>query len=464
MARSHRSFKKTSSKASRASSRRAGAQVSARVGQTVELHIERFSHDGRGIGKLDGKTCFVEGALPHEQVQARIRHEQSKYIDAQIIDQPLQASEQRIEPGCVHYGRCGGCNLQHLAGEQQLPMKDQQLHQQFYRQAKIKPETELAGLASQPWGYRRAARLSVKLNKDGSWQLGYRRRADSSVIAIKQCPILVPELEALLPNLQALLSQDNLYKSVSHIELGQDDSGAFAVLRIPKSLTETQHSALVDYQMSQGLKLWLQVGQDRSYQTPDGQSCEPELAFELKPWQLNLSYKPSDFVQVNSELNEKMIAQALMLLNLQGDERVLDLFCGIGNFTLPLARFSAEVVGVEAIEAMVARGRVNAEQNGLTNVEFISADLETDVSRASWARKHFDVLVLDPPRAGARGAMNWLAQLQVNKILYVSCNPATFARDAQLIQALGYRLKSLGAMDMFPQTAHVEAMGLFEKI
>ncbi len=432
--------------------------LSARPGQRLgELVIDRLSDDGRGIAQWQGKTLFVEGALPGETVSARFAREHSRYAEA-VVDQVITASAERQLPPCAHYVHCGGCQLQHLDPAAQLRYKQQVVLQQLQRWANLSPRQLLPAVTSGSEAYRQRARLGVWYEADGQVVLGFRQRQSNRLTPVDTCLVLPPSLNALLVPLHGWLLAHSA-RAVTHVELLNSLDGCAMVLRHTKNPGERDRQGLRALARSTGARIWLDNGKE-ALQDLDGCAVDPRLHYRFEDLQLN--YHPQDFIQVNAGVNDQMLAQALVLLDPRPGERILDLFCGIGNFTLPMARRGARVMGIEAVESMVARGRENAAANHLPQAEFMAADLTRLDSRQLLQRcGAVDALLLDPPREGARGILAGLAPLGIGRILYVSCNPATFARDARLLADAGYRLDTLGVIDMFPHTAHVETMGLF---
>ncbi|MFB9885919.1 23S rRNA (uracil(1939)-C(5))-methyltransferase RlmD [Balneatrix alpica] len=434
-------------------------------GILLELDIQGFSHEGRGVARYQGKTCFVEGALPDERVQARVTEVKGRFIEAQTL-RVEQASPQRIEPECRYASRCGGCSLWHLQADAQLQLKQQVLAEQLQRLGQVQPHSWLPPLQGPSQGYRRRAHLALRwLSKEGRLQLGFRAVRQQEVVEVSECLVLQPELNALLPGLQQLLAQHPQPEQLGHVELAAGDEDKAVLVRILAPLPKVVLQQWLAWAAEQHCQLWLEEGkggQTRLY-CPSSANQDEHLYYTMPAFALRLGYTPADFTQVNASVNQQMVKLALELLDVQPHERVLDLFCGLGNFSLPLARQAKQVVAVEASEAMVARGRMNASLNQLSNLDFVAADLMQPFSQQAWASQGFDKVLVDPPRAGAQVAMGYLAQLSPSRILYVSCNPATLARDAAELVRHGYRFSQAGAMDMFPQTAHIEAIALFEK-
>lgn len=459
---SRRVFKKPSNQHHSNKGRRRAGQKSPQAGIKKDVSISDFSHDGRGISRTEGKTMFVEGALPGEQVRIQVQSEHAKYSEGRTLE-VLEPSSSRDKPICAHYDHCGGCNLQHVKVSEQLALKEAAVLDQFQRWSGLTPKRILPALASRDQSYRMRARLSIWYRDDGQIDLGFRRAHSKTLVDVLACPVLDVRLNALLAPLRRWLQSLHSSRAVTHIELIATEDELGVVVRHIKPLRGADMSTLSVLAQTESCRVWLKPNSDGSLLDLKGESCDPRMSYSLPEQGLTLQFHPGDFTQVNSDINRAMISQALALLQLQKSDRVLDLFCGMGNFTLPMAQLSAEVIGVEGSDAMVQRGRDNASLNAIDNCQFFNANLEADVARLSWAKDPVDAVLLDPPRAGAKGAMNWLQQLSAKRVVYVSCNPATLARDAKSLAAMGYSLDALGVMDMFPQTAHIESMALFIK-
>lgn len=426
------------------------------VGKKQQLRIERLANDGRGIGFVEGRTWFVEGALPGEQVEARLLAARSQVAEARVERVLTASPERRAEP-CPHARVCGGCNLQHLPGADQLALKQRSLAEQLARVADLQPAEWAPPLSGPEFGYRRRARLAVRWNaRSQRLDVGFRASASQDIVAISECPVLVEPLQRLLPGLLDVLHRLAKPQAIGHLELFSGTAEAVLV-RHTAPLAETDQAQLAAFAEAQAAQLWLQ-GEG------EPQPLKPvALGYRLPQWDLELAWRPGDFVQVNAPVNEAMIAQALDWLAPQPGERVLDLFCGLGNFALPLARNGASVVGVEGVQGMVERARSNAAHNGLQTAHFYQADLSKPLAEAGWAGEGFAAVLLDPPRDGALEVVRQMTSLGARRVVYVSCNPATLARDAAELARQGYRLVRAGLLDMFPQTAHAEAMALFER-
>jgi 23S rRNA (uracil1939-C5)-methyltransferase len=434
----------------------------ARAPREYELAIDDLAHDGRGVGRVEGKAVFVSGALPGERVRARQTARNRNFEEAETIE-VLQASPLRIAPRCAHFGVCAGCVLQHLDQDAQITAKQRVLMENLARIGHVQPGRVLEPLTAAAWGYRRKGRLSVRyVEKKGRTVLGFRESSNPRYVAeLTECHTLLPELGQRLPALTALVESLEGKRAVPQIEFIAGDGPLALVFRHLEPLSDPDLEKLRSFAQDSGYALYLQPGGTDSLRPLD---ADAELSFPISEFDLRLQFRPLDFIQVNAGLNQKMIARALELLDPQPADRVLDLFCGLGNFTLPLARRAGQVVGVEGDPGLIARARENAVRNGLGNVEFHAADLAKDLSAEPWMKAGFDKLLVDPPRAGAAEVLAQLPLKGINRIVYVSCHPGSLARDAGfLVAERGYKLRAAGAMDMFPQTAHVESIALFEK-
>ena len=444
-------------RASRGKQRRSN-DAPAAIGQCIELDLERLTHDGRGIGYWQGRTLFVDGGLPGERVTARVVKARSKLIETRL-ERVQQASGERQQPACAHAALCGGCSLQHMSAETQLQIKQQTLAQQLQHFAGLQPEQWMPALTGPVYAYRQRSRLSLRWQqRDKTLQVGFRQRFSSDLVEVSQCPVLVPALESLMQALIPLLKQLEGAADLGHVEL-IDAQRPLLLLRHMQPLSAADLERLQAFAAAQDVGCWLQPGDEDSVHCvwPE-EAVQP--AYALPELGLSLAFQPGDFIQVNAGINRQMIAQALAWLAVEPGEAVLDLFCGLGNFALPLAQAGARVTAVEGSQAMVGRATANALENQLNGLHFYQADLSKPVD-VDWFTDDFAAAVLDPPRDGAELLVQQLAARGVGRILYVSCNPATLARDAGLLAAQGYRLVQAGIMDMFPQTAHVEAMALF---
>ncbi|MBV1881417.1 MAG: 23S rRNA (uracil(1939)-C(5))-methyltransferase RlmD [Pseudomonadales bacterium] len=429
----------------------------------VMVDIKSLSHDGRGIAQVDGKTIFIDGALPLEKVEFTYTDRRSKFDEGKL-HQVLEASADRVEAPCSHSAICGGCNLQHMDTVAQINMKQSVLEEQLTHFGAVAVDEYLPPLVGPQLGYRRKARLAVKnVPKKGGVLVGFREKRNSFVADIQSCPVLDVRVGQKLAELGDLIAKLSINDKIPQIEVALGDTEIALVFRHLEPLSSEDLRLLVQFCQEHIFHLYLQSGGPKTVVKIWPEDSPSRLHYQVPAHGLAYGFHPMDFTQVNSEINLQMIDRALELMDLSPEDRVLDLFCGLGNFTLPLAKYCQEVVGVEGSEEMVERGRENAVANGLTNVDFFSADLTKDMSQEAWAKKGFDKILIDPPRSGALDIIALLPKFNANKIVYVSCNPATLARDAGELVKQGYRLVKAGVMDMFPHTAHVESIALFEK-
>lgn len=435
----------------------------------IVVAVDRISHEGRGIAcQQEGKTVFIEGALPGEQVQASIVKGHRQFDEA-IVCEVLQASPERVEPPCAYASLCGGCSLQHWQADAQILFKQSVLAEQFAHFGGITPASWLPPLRGPTTGYRRRARLGVRwVQKRQLLLVGFREKRTHFLADIQSCAVLVPALGQRIASLKALITELQAREQIPQIEVAEGDDAVALVFRHLQPLCEADIDALRRYGEQESLQIWLQpAGPDSVHRlwpecTP-GSSAAQRLHYALPEFGVELAFHPMDFTQVNGAINRQMVRLALELLDVQPQHRVLDLFCGLGNFTLPLATLAREVIAVEGVAAMVVRGEENARHNHRDNARFFATDLATDFSGEVWAKGGFDRILLDPPRSGALEVVQNIARFAAGRIVYVSCNPATLARDAGELMARGYRLVSAGVMDMFPHTTHVESIAVFER-
>ena len=430
------------------------------MGTELIVEVDGLAHDGRGVGRLDGKAVFIEGALPGEQVRIDRLHEARKFSQARLVE-VLRPSPERVEPGCPSFGTCGGCSLQHLSPDGQLAAKQADLGEQLARLGKVAPTSWLEPVRGPAWGYRRRARLGVKwVERKQRVLVGFRERAKPYITDMVGCPILAAPVDQLLGPLAELVAGLSIRNRLPQIEVSVAEASTLLVFRILEPLQEADRSRLRRFAAERDLRIWLQPGGLDSIVPLDGDSQPP---FYTLPGNLRVEYSPVGFVQVNAEVNLKAVTLAVDLLDPGPGDRVLDLFCGVGNFTLPLARRAGQVLGVEGEQGLVDRAAANARLNGVDNAAFLRADLSVDPGSAGWAADSRDLVLLDPPRAGAEALLPMLGRLRPRRIVYVSCHPASLARDAGLlVHEHGYVLVAAGVMDMFPHTAHVESVATFE--
>lgn len=429
----------------------------------VELQIEGLSHEGRGLARLDGKRIFVEGALPGETVRASYTATHKKYDEARAVE-VLSASPDRTEPPCAHFSICGGCSLQHMARPAQIAFKQQVLAEQFQHFGGIAPEAWLPPLVDEEPAYRRKARLGVKfVIKKDALLVGFREKQSNFLADIESCAVLDRRIGSELMALREVISGLQKRAVIPQIEVAAGDAEVALVFRHMEPLPPEDLAALTAFAAARQWQLYLQPAGVDSVLRIWPETGDNRLFYELPDFGLRMGFHPMDFTQVNAGINRRMVKLALDLLDPRPEERVLDLFCGLGNFTLPLATRAREVIGVEGIQAMADRGSENARRNGLDNVSFYAQDLTADFSHQAWARQGFEKILIDPPRSGAEEVVQYLPKFRARRVVYVSCNPATLARDAGLMKENGYRLTQAGVMDMFPHTTHVESIAVFEK-
>lgn len=425
-----------------------------------EVEIESLTHDGRGVARLDGKTVFVAGALPGERALIRYIKRHRNYDEARV-EELLSRSVDRVEPRCPHFGVCGGCAFQHLPAGRQIEVKQNVLAENFERIGKVSPERWLPPLGDEEWGYRRKGRLSVKwVEQKNKAVVGFREDNPRFIADLSVCHTLLPEVGRRIDALSELIGSLEARREIAQIEIAAGDDTVALVFRHLLPLVEADREKLKAFGVQHDLAILLQP------KGPD--SVHPlwpetlDLYFRIVEADVDLAFKPLDFIQVNAGMNQRMIRRTLDLLDVQADDVVLDLFCGLGNFTLPIARRAAAVVGVEGDEGLVARAAANAERNDIDNARFHAADLLLNHASTAWARAGYGKMLLDPPRSGAAAVLDYLPRKGTDRIVYVSCHPGSLARDAGiLVNRHGFRLAEAGVMDMFPHTAHVESIALF---
>jgi len=427
-----------------------------------QADVVDLSHEGRGVAKLDGKTVFVPDALPGERVVLR-RVGRRRNFDEAVLEQVLRPSTDRVPAECPHFGLCGGCALQHLAPSAQIAFKQSQLLESLVRLGGVEPARTLEPLTGPVWAYRRRARLGIKLvPRKGRVLVGFRERSAPYVADLHECRVLAPPAGMLIDPLAELVAGLSIAARVPQAEVAIADGVCAIVLRVLDPPTEADLDLLRGFESGHPVRVYLQPGGVESVRPL--QPGAPPLGYTLASFGLHLEFEPTDFIQVNGELNERMVGRAVELLELETGHAVLDLFCGLGNFSLPLATRVREVVGIEGDAGLVARAGLNAARNALGNTAFHVADLFADSSGAAWARRHYDRVLLDPPRAGAREILPVVRGCGAARVVYISCHPGSLARDAGLlVREHGFRLAAAGVMDMFPHTTHVEAVAVFER-
>ncbi len=432
--------------------------------QTSEVIIADLAHDGRGVARDHGKVKLISGALPDETVTYRVLKTHRQHDDARV-EQVLIPSKHRTSPDCPHFGHCGGCVLQHLQADQQILHKQNWLADNFLRIGHLSPERWLPPLRGPYWGYRHKARLGAKwVAKKGKLLVGFREVNSAFIADLQRCLVLHPQVGERLPLLADVLGHLSIREQLPQIEVAIPDRGLPTLnLRVLAEPTPEDLTALISLAQRETWQLYLQRGGPKTIQPLYPNPPEP-LIYTLPEFDLQMAFTPWQFTQVNFAINRLMIRQAIELLDLQPEDTVLDLFCGLGNFSLPLARTAKQVIGVEGEVGLVQQAQFNAQQNGLPQAEFFTADLTKSVEHTPWFMRPWNKVLIDPPRSGALDLMASIAQRQPERLVYVSCHPATLARDAAELAHHGYSLKAAGVMDMFPHTAHVESMALFSRL
>ena len=427
-----------------------------------DVLIEALSHEGRGIARVDGKAVFVHAALPGERVDIQLTRRHRDFDEADVLE-IRQPSDRRTTPRCAVYGRCGGCAAQHMDHTLQLEFRSAALFDQLLRVARCEPPERLTPLTGPEWHYRRRARLGVKyVPGKGGVLVGFRERLKYFLTDMRDCHTLEVDAAALIEPLRGLIAQLSIRERLPQIELASGDDGLALVLRVLREPSVDDRERLAAFEAQYAVSLYLQSGGPATV-VPLSEATRA-LHYRLSAFDVEFEFLPTDFVQINSRLNEAMVTRVVELLAPESGLRVLDLFAGLGNFTLPLARRGLAVRAVEGEATLVARARDNAQRNGLDSIEHVVADLFAESPGAAWMQGRWDRVLLDPPRAGALQVCQMMDRLEPARIVYVSCNPATLARDAAiLVHHHGYRLQAAGIIDMFPQTAHVEAVAVFQR-
>jgi 23S rRNA (uracil1939-C5)-methyltransferase len=456
-----------------------------KLGDVQEAEVVDLAHDGRGIARIDGKAVFIEGALPGERVRFRVFKRRRQLDEAGLVE-VLTASPDRVVPKCAHFGICGGCSLQHLAPAAQLAAKERQLLDNLERIGRVRPERVFAPLRGPEWAYRRRARLGIKyVHKKGRVLAGFREREKPYIADIRRCEVLLERFASLPEDLAALVETLSLRDSIPQVEVAAGDPAdgdpgagdgtagdgaaggptatAALVFRVMEAPTPDDLDKLAAFGEQHAVQIHLQSGGlDTVRPLRDGYA---PLRYRVDENRVTLEFGPVDFIQVNREINISMVAAAMELLQPTAADTVLDLFCGLGNFTLSLGARAARVVGVEGDAALVAKARANAIRNGRDNVEFCVDNLFEPARLGAWAQSPYDLVFLDPPRAGAAEILERMPQWRPRRLVYISCHPGSLARDAGiLVEGQGYRLIGAGVMDMFPHTTHVESIAVFEQV
>ncbi len=435
----------------------------------ITATITTLSHEGRGLTHINGKPTFVSGALAGETVNLVITRKSRRHQDARVVE-VLRPAAERILPVCPHADICGGCSLQHMDPAAQIHFKEESVRQQLQRFGRVAALNWLPPLTGATTGYRRKARLGVRyVIKKEKLLVGFREKASNYLADIRECHTLDTRIGMHITDINAVIQQLSCYKEIAQVEVAASDTEVALVFRHLVPLTDTDLTILREFGARFNMQIWLQPNPPATIEKLFPADHATFLHYTLPEWQLDLRFHPLDFTQVNHGINPRMITAALQLLTIQATDHVLDLFCGLGNFTLPMARFAKQVTGIEGSTDMVQRASDNAAHNHISNTEFAAANLAAPNTDTDWINRHYDRLLLDPPRTGAIEILRSLGALWQNNtvtrpthIVYVSCNPATLARDAGiLVQEYGYQLHTAGIIDMFPHTAHIESIALF---
>ena len=453
--------------------RRNTAAADPALNPVLSTVIESLDQEGRGVAHVEGKTIFIDGALPQEKVTFRSQRIKPSYEVANVVD-VIKQSNQRVTPKCPHFGLCGGCKLQHLDFAAQVAHKQRLLENDLWHIGKVQPNNMLPPIYGPTWGYRHKARLSVKyVEKKQRVLVGFNEKATRYVADMNSCEVLVPAVSALIAPLQGMIFQLSLRDKLPQIELavgepavGSQQAVIVLILRIMAELTASDEDVLKAFADEHAVQIWTQSkGPDtiKPFYPPADESL-PGLQYSLPEFALHYPFKPNEFTQVNPQINQVMVRRAMQLLNPQPHEKIADFFCGIGNFTLPIARSGAQVLGLEGLANLVDRANESAALNGIHNSQFGVADLFKMTPESLTGLGRFDKWLVDPPRDGAFELIKALdASNSPQRIVYVSCNPATLARDAGvLVNEKGYALQAAGVINMFPHTSHVESIALFE--
>ncbi len=429
----------------------------------VKVTIESLAHDGRGVTHVEGKVVFIDEALPGEELEFIYTDSRRDYAEGKV-DRLITKADERVDPECPHFGRCGGCSFQHVQDQAQIKMKQGLLIEQFNRIGKVEIPEIWEALTGPHWGYRRKARMGVKyVAKKGRVLVGFRERRNPFLAEIESCKVMHPQVGEKLMDLSEMIGGLTIKDKIPQIEVAIGDADCVLAFRVLEPPTDEDKNRMRDFGHKHAMSICLQSKGPDTIVPIEG---EPEIipTYALPEQGIEFKFKPAMFTQVNYEINKKMVTRVIDAFDLNENDQVLDLFCGLGNFTLPMATKAGSVVGIEGDQPLVDHAKENAILNGLDNVSFYKADLTKDVSDEIWAKQKFNKILLDPSRAGASEVLHNLKHWKPEQIIYVSCNPSTLARDAGiLVNELGYKLVKAGVMDMFPQTGHVESIALFEK-
>lgn len=428
-----------------------------------ETRVESLSHDGRGIAHINGKIVFLENALPHEKITFVYTCRHSKFDEAKVVD-ILQISPDRVAPECPHFGICGGCSLQHLNHAKQISFKTLAFQEQMKHFGNLDTINILSPITGPLWNYRSRARLSVKyVQKKQKVLVGFHEKNGRYVAEITQCPVLYAAVSKKILELSDLVAGFSIYNQIPQVEIACGDDVTVLLFRHLQNFSEKDLSLLQEFGAEHNFQIYLQPGGMETIQPLVSNQTAAPLSYKLPEQNIEMLFAPTDFTQINQAINQQMVAHVLALLDVQPNEKVLDLFCGIGNFTLPLATKCSQITGVEGNKYAIDRAKQNAAHNNIKNTAFYCGDLTKELFGLSWAQQQYDKILLDPPRTGALEICAQIKKFGAKKIVYVSCNHATLARDTKELTDNGYRLQSARIADMFPHTGHIETIAEFSR-
>jgi len=428
-----------------------------------KIHVESLSHDGRGIAHINGKIVFLENALPNEEVVFVYTRRHNKFDEAKVVE-ILQPSLDRVIPECPHFDICGGCSLQHLSHIKQISFKTLAFQEQMKHFGNLDALNILSPITGPIWNYRSRARLSVKyVQKKQKVLVGFHEKNGRYVAEITQCPILHVAVSKKILDLSNLVAQFSIYNQIPQIEIICGDDVTVLLFRHLQKFSDKDLELLQKFGLEHNFQIYLQAGGIETIQPLASNQESVPLSYKLAKQNIEMFFAPTDFTQINQAINQQMVAHVLELLDMQSNEKILDLFCGIGNFTLPLANKCNQIVGVEGNKYAIVRAKQNAEHNNIKNAEFYCSDLTKELSTIPWAKQQYDKILLDPPRTGALEICTQIKKFGAKKIVYVSCNHATLARDTKELTNNGYKLQSARIVDMFPHTSHIETIADFSR-
>ena len=429
-----------------------------------EANIVDITLEGKGVADQEGKVVFVPFTITGERVTFERARRKKKFDEARLIE-VLDASPDRVTPKCEYFTNCGGCSIQHISEQAQVEFKQKSVLDTLSRIGKVVPENVLPPVVDTAWGYRRRARLAVKyVAKKGRALVGFREYSAPYVADMWGCEVLHPNIASLIKPLSAMISEFSIKDKVPQVECSVAENGTALIFRVLAEPSDEDLNKLEMFAETHSVRVYLQTKGPSTVVPLNNEIFESALTYSLPPYDVKLEFSPIDFIQVHNEINQKMVQQAIDWLQLDENQNILDLFCGLGNFSLPVAKHVASVFGIEGDDNLVERARHNARLNSINNVEFKKEDLFVVDNKCEWLAKRWDAVIIDPPRAGAREVIDHLAKMSPAKVLYISCHPGTLARDADvLVNTLGYRMEKMNVLNMFPHTGHVETMALFVK-